>query len=136
MKILAIDYGSRRTGLAVTDDLGITAQGLDTLMIEDGDDITILVADTAKQVGAERIVVGLPLNMNGTDSEQTTAVRDFAESLTDRVEIPVLFWDERMTSIQAQRVMQDIGRKTKNNKHHIDRISATIILQDYLRSLP
>lgn len=135
MKILAVDYGERRTGLAVTDDLGITAQGLDTLQVSDESLLPELVAETARRLKVERIVIGLPLNMNGTESEKSLKVREFGQLLGGMVDVAIVFWDERMTSMQAARVLQELGKKVRGNKHHIDRISATLILQEYLTTI-
>ena len=136
MKILAVDYGERRTGLAVSDELGFTAQGLETIEADDESDIPGHVAQVAKVTGAEKIVVGLPLNMDGTESEMSRKVRDFGAALEDETSLPVIFWDERMTSMQAQRVMLEMGKKTFKNKSVVDRISATLILQEYMKTLP
>lgn len=135
MKILAVDYGERRTGLAVSDDLGITAQGLDTIETYNESEIVSLVARVAQETGAEKIVVGLPLNMNGTESDKSKKVRDFGAQLAQITSLPVVFWDERMTSLQAQRVMREMGKKTYGHKHMIDRISATLILQEFMKTL-
>ena len=136
MKILAIDYGERRTGLAVSDDLGITAQRLDTIVIDNDMELPVEVARIAGEIKAEKIVVGLPLNMNGSESVMSGKVREFAELLAVESNLPVVFWDERMSSMQAKRVMHEFGKKTRGNKHMIDAISATLILQDYLKTLP
>ena len=135
MRILAIDYGKRRTGLAVSDPLGITAQGLPTIEAKDPADIPVRVVGIVTETGAERIVIGLPLNMNGTESDQTAVVRAFAAEIEALVDIPVIFRDERLTSVQAHRVMRELGKKTRGNKHVVDRISATLILQDYLATI-
>jgi len=135
MKILAVDYGERRTGLAVSDDLGITAQGLETIVAEDESEIIALVARAAEETGAEKIVVGLPLNMNGTESEKSKKVREFGAELARVTSMPVVYRDERLTSIQAQRVLHEMGKKTYKNKSEIDRISATLILQEFLKTL-
>ena len=134
MKILAVDYGERRTGLAVSDDLGITAQGLETIVAKDESEITALVARAVEETGSGKIVVGLPLNMNGTESEMSKKVREFGVELARVTSMPVVFWDERLTSIQAQRVLRDMGKKTYKNKSEIDRISATLILQEFLKT--
>ena len=134
MKILAVDYGERRTGLAVSDDLGITAQGLETIVADDESEITALVARAVEETGAEKIVIGLPLKMNGSESEKSKKVREFGAELAQVTSMPVVFWDERMTSIQARRVLQEIGKKTYKNKSEIDRISATLILQEFLKT--
>ncbi len=135
MRILAVDYGDRRTGLAVSDELGITAQGLDTVVVEDERELLAEVARIAGSLGVERIVLGLPLNMDGTESDMSEKVRIFGEILTREIVLPVVFWDERMTSMQAHRVMRDLGMKTRGNKHAVDRISATLMLQEYLKTL-
>jgi len=135
MRILAVDYGERRTGLAVSDALGITAQGLETVVVEDEEKLPECVARTVVETGAERIVVGLPLNMDGSESEKSRKVRAFADRLAGLTGLPMIMWDERMTSLQARRVMNEMNRKTRNNKGMIDRISATLILQEYLKTL-
>ena len=136
MRILAVDYGERRTGLAVSDELGITAQGLDTVTVRDEGEILERVAAAVAEYRAETVVVGLPLNMNGTESEKSLKVRVFADALAQRTGAAVVFRDERMTSLQATRVMHETGRKTKGNKGIVDRISATILLQEHLKTLP
>jgi len=136
MRILSVDYGERRTGLAVSDELGITAQGIDTLVSDDESGIPSEVARIAVDYKVVKIVVGLPLNMNGTESEKSTKVRAFGDLLEKESEIPVVFWDERMSSMQAHRVIHELGGKTRGKKHVVDRISATLILQEYLKTIP
>ncbi len=136
MRILAVDYGERRTGIAVSDELGITAQGLDTIVVRSEEEVLGRVAAVARERGAGRIVIGLPLNMDGTESEKSRKVRAFGEALSRETSIPVIFWDERMTSLQAQRVLHEMEVKTGRNKPLVDRISATLILQEYMRTLP
>jgi len=135
MRVLAVDYGERRTGLAVPDEMGITAQGLKTLEPEDESEIPELVARTAEDRGVETIVVGLPLNMDGTESEKSKKVREFGALLAEKTSLTVVFWDERMTSMQAHRVMREMNKKTYGNKAMVDRISATLILQEYLKTI-
>jgi putative holliday junction resolvase len=135
MRVLAVDYGERRTGLAVSDELGISAHGLDTIEAVDEAEIPSRVAQTAKETGAKKIVVGLPLNMDGTESEKSKKVREFADILSREISVPVVFWDERMTSIQAQRIMNEMEVKTYKNKNMIDRISATLILQEFMKTI-
>ena len=135
MRILAVDYGERRTGVAVSDELGITAQGLDTIEIADESEILSRVADLAAETNAEKVVIGLPLNMNGSESEKSEKVRQFGAQLEEIIKKPVAFWDERMTSMQAKRVMQELEIKTYKNKTLVDKISATLILQEYLKTI-
>lgn len=135
MRVLAVDYGERRTGVAVSDEIGITAQGLETIEVEDESEIPSRVANIARETGAETIVVGLPLNMNGTESEKSRKVREFGVLLAEETSLPVVFRDERMISKQAQRVMHELKKKTFKNKTMVDRISATLILQEYLKTI-
>ena len=135
MRVLAVDYGERRTGIAVSDELGITAQGLETIEVAKEEEIPDRVASVVKETGAETIVVGLPLNMNGTESEKSGKVREFAALLSEITAVPVVFWDERMTTMQAQRVMREMNKKTYKNKPLLDKISATLILQEYLKTI-
>lgn len=134
MRILAVDYGEKRTGLAVSDELGITAQGLDTLIMDNEEDIPAAIAKVAEEYNAGTILFGLPLNMNGSESEKSLKVREVAARAGELSGRSVEFLDERMTSLRAEQVMRDMGRKTKNGKHIIDRLSATILLQDYLQA--
>ena len=135
MRVLAVDYGERRTGIAVSDKIGLTAQGLETIEVKKEDEIPDRVASVVKETGAETIVVGLPLNMNGTESEKSGKVREFAALLSEITAVPVVFWDERMTTMQAQRVMREMNKKTHKNKPLLDKISATLILQEYLKTI-
>jgi len=136
MRILAVDYGERRTGLAVTDELGITAQGLDTILADREEDVLSRVAEAARTLSADTILLGLPLNMDGTESEKSLKVRVFGEALSLATELPVVYWDERMTSLQARRVLHEMERKTRGNKPLVDRISAVLMLQEYMKTLP
>ncbi len=135
MRIMAVDYGERRTGVAVTDELGITAQGLDTIEIDDESEILGRIAMLAAETDTGKIVVGLPLNMDGTESEKSGKVRAFGAALEKQTEKPVIFWDERMTSMQAKRVMRELELKTHKHKTVIDKISAMLILQEYLKTI-
>jgi putative Holliday junction resolvase len=136
LRILAVDYGERRCGLAVTDELGITAQGLETVVADSEEDVLARVAAAVRELGATRILVGLPLNMDGTESEKSRKVRAFGEELAQETALPVVYWDERMTTIQARRVMRETERKTRGNKPLVDRISAVLMLQEYMKTLP
>ena len=135
MRVLAVDYGERRTGIAISDELGITAQGLKTIEVKDESEIPSLVAHIAIDTKAEKIVVGLPLNMDSTESEKCIKVREFGALLAEKTNIPIVFWDERLTSVQAKRVMHELNKKTYRNKQMVDTISATLILQEYLKTI-
>ena len=135
MRILAIDYGKKRTGLAVTDPLQIIAGGLATV-----DTVTLYEYLEAyiKREQVERIVIGKPLQPNGQPSENLARVENFYNRWRKaHPEIPIEYYDERFTSVLAHRAMIDSGVKKKTrreNKGLVDEISATIILQDYLQS--
>lgn len=131
-RVLSIDYGKRRTGLAVTDPCQIIAGGLTT--VETSSLMKFLREYIAKEP-VERFVVGLPKQTNGLDSENLPRVQAFVDKLTATFpDIPVEWWDERYTSVLAHRVMLDsgIGRKARQNKALVDEISATIILQGWM----
>lgn len=134
MRILSIDYGRKRTGLAVTDPLQIIAGGLATVSTSELFDY--LKAYIAREP-VERIIIGEPRQPNGTPSENLQRVREFYNRWRKAVpQVPIEFYDERFTSVIAHRVMIDGGLKKKDrrDKALVDEISATIILQDYLES--
>lgn len=131
-RILSIDYGKRRTGLAVTDPSQIIAGSLKT--VETPSLIKFLQDYVAKEP-VERFVVGLPKQTNGLDSENLPRVQAFVQKLKSNFpDIPVDWWDERYTSVMAHQVILDsgIGRKARQNKALVDEISATIILQGWM----
>ena len=134
-RILALDLGKRRIGLAISDPLGITAQGLPNLVRTrirtDLDVLEQLVRD--REVGM--ILLGNPINMRGTEGRQSVWVREFAESLEKRTRLPVKLWDERLTSVEAGRVLRCSGISIEKRAAAVDRLSAVILLQSYLDSL-
>ncbi len=136
MRILSIDYGKRRTGLAVTDPLQIIAGGLATI---DTRDVLKFITDYVKREPVETIVIGLPVQPNGQPSENQSRVRCFTGELRKALpEIPVVFYDERYTSVIAHQaiIASGVGRKRRQtDKGLVDEISATIILQNYLENL-
>jgi putative holliday junction resolvase len=132
-RILAIDYGTKRTGLAVTDPLKIIATALDTV---ETTQVLLFLRNYFKKEVVEEVVIGMPKQLNNTDSETAPAVRKFIESFIKNFpEIPIQTMDERFTSSIAQQAMIDGGMKKKNRqvKGNVDKISATLILQDYLQ---
>ena len=133
-RILSIDYGKKRTGLAVTDSLQIIAGGLATVSTSElFDYLTQYVSREA----VERIVIGEPRQPNGQPSENMTRVQQFVNRWRkQRPDIPIEFYDERFTTVLAHQAMLDAGlkKKTRQDKALVDEISATIILEDYLRS--
>lgn len=133
-RILAIDYGKKRTGLAVTDPLQLIANGLTTV---ETSKLMDFILSYTKTENVERIVVGLPKQMNGQDSENMKNIVPFVNRLKKVLpNIPVEYYDERFTSVLAHQVMLEsgIGKKARQNKALVDEISATIILQSYMES--
>lgn len=134
-RILAIDYGKKRVGLAVTDPLKIIAGGLTTV---EASQVLDFIKNYVAQNSVELIVVGLPKTVKNTPSESMNYIRPFVGKLKKELpDIPVTFYDERFTSVLAHKTMLDAGLKKKDraNKALVDEISATIILQDYLTSI-
>lgn len=133
-RILSIDYGKRRTGLAVTDPLQIIAGGLCTV---DTPQLMAYLTQYMQREEVERIVIGLPTQPNGQPSENQARVREFTGRLKKAFpELDVVFWDERFTSVMAHQTMLESGisRKRRQDKALVDEISATIILQSYMES--
>ncbi|WP_455587540.1 Holliday junction resolvase RuvX [Bacteroides sp.] len=133
-RILAIDYGRKRTGLAVSDTMQIIANGLTTIPTHE---LLDFITGYVQKEPVERIIVGLPKQMNNEASESMKYIEPFVRSLKKKLpEIPVEFVDERFTSVLAHRTMLEAGLKKKDrqNKALVDEISATIILQTYLES--
>lgn len=134
-RILALDLGKKRIGLALSDPLGITAQGLKTLertrIREDLDEL----ARIADENEVTLILMGHPLHMSGDESRQAVYTREFAERLTGRTGIEVKLWDERLTSVAANRVLRESGISIEKRAKAVDRLSAVILLASYLDSL-
>jgi len=135
-RILALDLGKKRIGLALSDELGITAQGLETMeRAGRRDDIELLRRLTVER-GVKMILVGDPLHMNGQPSRQGDYTREFARELEYKTGLPVKFWDERWTSREAERTLRGSGIAHEDRKSAIDRLSAVILLQSYLDAAP
>jgi len=134
MRILALDVGDVRIGLAISDALGITANPLDTYVRakNDEDKDAQVLAKLAQDKGVERIVLGLPLNMDGTEGDRVVKTRAFAEALARYTSIPLDYQDERLTTVTAEHVLIEQGMRREKRKTVIDRVAATIILRCYL----
>ena len=134
-RILAVDYGSRRVGLAISDSLGITSQMLDTLEVNSAKEAAKRIADIILKEDVSEVVVGMPLKMDGSRGSQAEQVEGFMGLLERTSGVRVVTWDERFTSVAAARTMRDTGLKLKGRKKKIDSIAASLILQGYLESL-
>jgi len=131
-KILAVDWGRARLGLAVSDELGITAQGLTSLRrVSESRDLGAIGA-YIRDLGIEAIVVGLPKNMDGSLGPSAEAAQEFARLLHDRLDIPVHLWDERLTSLAAERTLVSAGMRRRARRAVLDQVAATMILQGFL----
>ncbi len=129
---MAVDWGERRVGLAVSDPFGIIATGLETLAVRSRDDAVAQVAVRALQVEADRVVVGMPLLMSGERGEAARAAQDFAESLAAALEIPVETYDERLTSALSQRRLREVGVRTGHARERVDQGAAIVLLESFL----
>jgi len=133
-RILGIDYGERRVGLAVSDPLEIIAKPLRVIDRKNTSNIFSEILIIVKQRNVSKIVVGLPLTLKGKYSEQTKVVHNFIDQLKQVVNIPVVHIDERLSSLAAIRSLNELGIKTGHQKGRIDETAAAIILQEYLDS--
>lgn len=131
-RILALDIGKKRIGLAVTDELGITAQGMETLertrIREDMERLKRLAIERR----VETLLVGQPLHLSGSESRQSEYTKEFAGRLGDFLGLPVVYWDERLTSREAERMLQWAGASLREKKRAVDRLSAVLLLESYL----
>jgi putative Holliday junction resolvase len=132
-RILGVDLGRARIGVAVSDELGLLAHPLET--IPASKDGALRIAELVREKDAERVVVGLPRHMNGSVGEGATDALAFAKKLRALLTVEVVTWDERLTTTAANRALRDSGRKTRDSRQIIDQIAAQMILQGYLDGL-
>ena len=136
MRILGIDYGDTRVGTAITDELGITAQGLETINHNGNDKVVLAkIEELTQKYQISTIVVGMPINMNGTKTERVEKTQKFIHKLKCKFnKIKIQTVDERLTTVQAHKTMNDLGIKPKNKRKIVDTISAVYILETYMNS--
>ncbi|MCR5273331.1 MAG: Holliday junction resolvase RuvX [Lachnospiraceae bacterium] len=135
MRIMGLDFGSKTVGVAVSDPLKITAQGVGIIRRKSPGKLRQTLASIVEMVEkyeVERIVLGFPKNMNNTEGERCEKTKEFAELLSKRVEVPIEFWDERLTTVAADKIMMESGIRRENRKEYVDEIAAVLILQGYL----
>lgn len=132
MKIFAVDYGDARTGLAHCDKFESIASPVGTVFEWNVNKCLAKVADAIKADGAELIVVGLPVNMDGTQGERAQKCRDFADKLRELTGIETVMWDERVTTVQAIGILNETNVRGKKRKEVIDTVAATLILESYM----
>lgn len=131
-RYLAIDYGEKRVGLAISDPTLTIAQSLETIVYHSRKNLIAALKDIISQQKVRKIILGLPLTMKGSDSEKTVEVRKFGAELQNQIDIPLVFFDERLTSIQAQQIIRQFGKKPSKHRAKIDQVAARIILQTYM----
>jgi putative Holliday junction resolvase len=134
-RILALDLGKKRIGMAISDPLGLTAQGLPNLVrTTKRADLAELVRQVEEREVA-LILIGNPLHMSGVEGRQSAWVHEFADALGERSACPIKLWDERLTTVEASRVLRSSGISIEKRARAVDRLSAVILLQSYLDSL-
>ncbi len=134
MRILAIDYGQKRIGLAVSDPLGITAQGIETLQNLGKKNFIASLIKLCKEYNIKEVVIGLPVNMDGSHGPKAAEITTLVPLIEQELRLPVKTWDERLTSREAGRLMIEEGLSRKKQKENSDRLAATMILQMFLES--
>ena len=135
MLILGLDFGSKTTGVALSDDLLLTAQGVEIIRRKAPTKLRQTLArieELCEQYGVERIVLGYPKNMNNTEGERCERTKEFKEMLERRTGLEVILWDERLTTVAADMSMMEMGIRRENRKEYVDEIAAILILQGYL----
>lgn len=138
MRIMGLDFGSKTVGVAVCDPLGITAQTVETITRKDENKLRRTLGGIEaliERYEIERIVLGYPKNMNNTLGERAAKTEEFKAALERRTGLPVILWDERLTTVAADRVLIESGVRREHRKEHVDQIAAALILQGYLDSL-
>ncbi|MCI9024198.1 MAG: Holliday junction resolvase RuvX [Dorea sp.] len=138
MRIMGLDYGSKTVGVAISDSLGITAQGIETICRKEENKLRKTCARIEaliEEYQVERIVLGLPKHMNNEIGDRAKLSIEFGEMLRRRTGLEVVMWDERLSSVEAERVLIESKVRRENRKQYIDKIAAVFILQGYLDSI-
>ena len=135
MRIMGLDFGSKTVGVAISDELLITAQGIEIIRRKEENKLRQTLArieELIVEYNVTEIVLGYPKNMNDTLGERVHLTEEFKEKLERRTGLPVSLWDERLTTVAADRIMMEAGVRRENRKDYVDQIAATLILQGYL----
>ena len=135
MRIMGLDYGTKTVGVAISDSLGITAQGIEIVRRESENKLRRTLArieELSKLYEVDKIILGFPKNMNNTIGERANRTIEFQEMLVKRTGLEVILWDERLTTIAANRTMMDLGIRREDRNKYVDQIAAIFILQGYL----
>ena len=135
MRIMGLDFGSKTVGVAVSDSLLMTAQGIEIIRRKEENKLRRTLARIEELIlehEVREIVLGCPKNMNGTEGVRVELTEEFKDKLERRTGLPVTLWDERLTTVAADRTMMEVGVRRENRKEYVDMIAATLILQGYL----
>lgn len=138
MRVMGLDYGSKTVGVAISDPLGITAQGIETIHRKAENKLRQTLARIealAKEYEVDRLVLGFPKNMNNTIGERAEKSLELKEMLERRTGLPVIMWDERLTTVEAERTLAESKVRREDRKKYVDKIAAVFILQGYLDSV-
>ena len=132
MRVMAIDYGDARTGVAVSDPTGLLAGYTTVIQSRKAEQVAEEVARIAKERGVEELVMGFPRNMDGTEGHRAELYREFARMLERETGLPIRLWDERRTTIEAHAILHESGKRMKAHKKNVDAVAASLILEGYL----
>ena len=138
MRIMGLDYGTKTVGVAVSDALGLTAQAVETIQRKEENKLRRTLArieELISQYEVEKIVLGFPKHMNNHIGERAERTLEFKEKLIQRTGLEVIMWDERLTTVEAERTLSESNVRRENRKQYIDKIAAVFILQGYLDSV-
>lgn len=135
MRLMGLDYGNVHVGVALSDELGMTAYPLEVIKRKDSNKLRKTFArieEIAREYKVDKIIIGLPLNMNDSESEISKTVIDFSENIKRRTGLPVELWDERLSTLEATDILKEAGIKVQDRKTYIDKIAASFILRRYM----
>lgn len=132
MRTMAIDYGDARTGIAISDATGFLTGTVTVIHSRNPDQTAAQIAELVRQHGVEEVVMGFPKNMDGTEGPRAALYRAFAEKLEALLQMPVVLWDERRTTIEAHQILSAGGYRGKKRKNTVDAVAASLILEGYL----
>lgn len=132
MRIMAIDYGDARTGVAVSDPTGLLAGYTTVIQSRKGEAVAAEIARIVREQQVEELVMGFPRNMDGTEGPRAELYRAFASQVQETVGMPVRLWDERGTTVEAHAILHESGKRMKAHKKNVDAVAASLILEGYL----
>ena len=138
MRLMGLDYGNVHVGVALSDELGMTAYPLEVIKRKDSNKLRKTFArieEIAREYKVDKIIIGLPLNMDDSESEISKTVIDFSENIKRRTGLPVELWDERLSTLEATDILKEAGIKVQDRKTYIDKIAASFILRRYMEDI-